>query len=588
MSIEVRLRQEDLQHISQRYHVEVVTPDATRPFTLPEAVVDGRRAFGSSRYKEMFQMRINEGNLRAVDHGEFRACAKRLVDLCAQCDEGPTRNEVVCLQRCRRGGKTFMATAIAAILENHFNNDDQSPFIIFISMNQWSKLMDYEMAKDAILSRIAYELAQDERLFNQFFKHYSNFDAVEEWVTENDVVLLIDELNVIPVTRGTYSDMSVFLDYLAGRKGSALLCTTHHRLEEDLGQGRDDEERTDHLSTRPHFWQPMPRFNAVACVRHMKRTEQFWSAVLRGRIPALLVLPPEHIEKFMPVELINNNTRGLMFDAILDGDIRRIESGRSKFRAYAYLLKKSGGGDVHVFPPFLCAQESVLGKNCPHLRTVLQSPDTNHPKAFEALAELAVALQLMSSTPRYRNIVPRHPDVSRENCIEATAIFEIEAEHQNINDLRGAVEERLENQRERYADVRQIVVIPQYSEFPLYDFFLFHRQTRRRQWRWNRRQNRQCTIAAGYQCKSGAKYPDSDHAAAREVKLSVWIEGNGPTTRRTNKSYGWTLLSREEHRMLLGESFFAALPPSDDDSVPCPYCNKGDFNFAIDTSNETV
>ena len=486
IEVRLRVRQVDLQQISQQYEVDLETPDATRPYAIPLAV-GRRRAFGSSRYKEMFQKKIDEGNIRAVDHGEFRQCAKRLIDLCACCDDGLTRNEVVCLQRCRRGGKTFMATAVAAMLENHFNNDDQSPFVIFISMNQWSKLMGYEMAKDAVLSRIAYELAQDERPFNQFFKHYSNFDEVGEWVVDNNVVLLIDELNVIPVTRGTYSDMSVFLDNLAGRKGSALLYTTHHRLQEDVQQGRDDEERTDQLSTRPHFCQPMPRFNAVACIRHMKRTEQFWSAVLRGRIPALLVLPPEHIETFMPVELFYKNARGPMFDAILDGDIRRLESGRNKFRSYAYLLKKSGGGATHVFPPFLCAQESVLGMDCPHLRTVLQSPDTNHPKAFEALAELAVALQLMSSTPRYRNIVPRHPDVSRENCIEATAIFEIEAEHQNLNDLRGAVEKRLENEREQYADVRQIVVIPQYSEFPVYDFFLFHRETRRWQWRWNRR-----------------------------------------------------------------------------------------------------
>ena len=62
----------------------------------------------------------------------------------------------------------------------------------------------------------------------------------------------------------------------------------------------------------------------------------------------------------------------------------------------------------------------------------------------------------------------------------------------------------------------------------------------------------------------------------------------GPTTRRTNKTFGWTLLSRDEHRRFLGESLFAALPPSDDEDAPCAYCNNSEFNFSINNDGETV
>mmetsp|Transcript_1327 Transcript_1327/g.2636 ORF Transcript_1327/g.2636 Transcript_1327/m.2636 type:complete len:174 (+) Transcript_1327:1219-1740(+) len=172
----------------------------------------------------------------------------------------------------------------------------------------------------------------------------------------------------------------------------------------------------------------------------------------------------------------------------------------------------------------------------------------------------------MSTSPRYRNIVPRHSAVSRNNSFTATDIFEIGAEAQTIEALRNAVEDRLANDNERYASVLQMVVIPLYSEFPSYDFFLFHRHRGLLGWK-------KCSISAGYQCKMGTKYPDKEHKAARDVKKSIWIERRAPDVRRgSSKSHGWTLLFRKEHRRLLGESLYAALPVDIEDEV-CEYCN---------------
>lgn len=333
--IEVRLKASDFDRISAVYEVDVATPETKRrPYTIPVHV---QRAIG---YTRQFERLLEKGNVRAIDHGEFQQCVDKLIEIRDDCDEGANRREVLCLQRCRRGGKTFMATAVASRLENHFEGNDHAPFVILISMNNRTKLAGTETAMNAILSRIAYELHRDQapkkQSFYEFLKKYSSFDAVIEWVENNEIILLIDELNIIKSSRAEYDPMNLFLDALVGREGSALLYTTHHRLEQDLRQGREGEDGTGHLSSRPHCWQPMPRIETEACIRHMKRNHQFWSAVLRGRIPALLALEQRFIDEFMPGNQQDDAFRHLMFNAILDGNIEHLEAGRKKFRAYAY------------------------------------------------------------------------------------------------------------------------------------------------------------------------------------------------------------------------------------------------------------
>lgn len=255
-----------------------------------------------------------------------------------------------------------------------------------------------------------------------------------------------------------------------------------------------------------------------------------------------------------------------MFDAILTGDIGNLESGREIFRAYAYLLNLDGSL-IHAWPPFLIAQPSVLGKNRRNLCAVLESSELNQPKAFKALAQLAVILQLMC-TGKGVTCVPRHSKVTQQNALDATAIFEVGSEARNIEDLRQAVDAKFSGEEKTL----QVVVIPLYAEFPIYDFFLFHRNNdvfRRQKWK----------IAAGYQCKMGTKYPNKEHRAAREVSKSVWIEGRSPISRAQpgNDHHGWQLLSRGQHQKLLGVSLFAALPLDDMEDDECDHCRvKGD------------
>jgi len=72
------------------------------------------------------------------------------------------------------------------------------------------------------------------RFFGQFRKAYSDFGVVDEWLHKHNAILLIDELNVLPPEGSGYDDMSHMLDVLAGRKGSAVMYSTHHRSYADI------------------------------------------------------------------------------------------------------------------------------------------------------------------------------------------------------------------------------------------------------------------------------------------------------------------------------------------------------------------
>jgi hypothetical protein len=59
--------------------------------------------------------------------------------------------------------------------------------------------------------------------------------------------------------------------------------------------------------------------------------------------------------------------------------------------------------------------------------------------------------------------------------------------------------------------VQQVVAVPLFASFPVYDFFVLHRTNTG--WR----------VAAGYQCKQGSNYPEED--ADEAVSMSVFLEG---------------------------------------------------------------
>lgn len=201
----------------------------------------------------------------------------------------------------------------------------------------------------------------------------------------------------------------------------------------------------------------------------------------------------------------------------------------------------------------MIAQPNILGKNYHLFRTQLEQPSIDEPKAFEALAQLAVLVRLLAKEKH--TLVPFHPsmmdDVPANDVQKATEMFHVAETAKELNGILSEVKARFMTDPE----VVQVVAVPMYASFPTYDFFLLHREGERN---WK--------VIVGYQCKQGSENPSED--AWKEIPTSVWIEGKcrryrvrGDGQRVSTKLYrGWTMLGESNQVDLLGVSVVEALP----------------------------
>jgi hypothetical protein len=329
-------------------------------------------------------------DVNAVSHGEFERAVNSLLEQAATKDQGGIARRRWQYSAAEGGGKTFMLNAVASMLQQDSRVTDSGMIVLFVSLNGLSGYNLDEDAYTAILSRIAWELSGRKPRFRLFAQKFDDFGAVDEWVTnpENRVLLLVDELNVIPHTAGRYTDLCTLLDVFIQQEGCALLYSTHQRETADLLRGRTPTDYSLTLSKRSHLWLPIPRITGEGCLRGMLQSpnEQlpFWSAVLRGRLPALLVLKPELILSYADDIYTRVNDTAMLKEerkrcltAVITGDIGDIPNGRGLFHAYSYMSERFtstlSSKPRFAWPPFMVAQAAVLGKPYPLLRATLES-----------------------------------------------------------------------------------------------------------------------------------------------------------------------------------------------------------------------
>lgn len=164
-------------------------------------------AFGTGKHAIYFDEELCEREgVKPVNHGEFETAARLLREVAAKSDIGAVqRNPVYAIQRCRRGGKTFMLYAVAKLLEakiekglpveigNQNTQLDKQTRVIVISMNndtKWSP--EHENPFTAILARIAYsiELSLGEMNdFHYFLNRFRDFNDVYEWILTEEPML---------------------------------------------------------------------------------------------------------------------------------------------------------------------------------------------------------------------------------------------------------------------------------------------------------------------------------------------------------------------------------------------------------------
>lgn len=536
-------------------------------FDIPNPAKPGRK------FVEEYDKLLEESDVNAVNHGEFENTVLELIAQAKIGDFGRQRTKAIAIQRCRRGGKTFMLYAVAARLEQQLQSS--RTHVIFISLNSVTPLTpSSEDAYTAILSRIAWELSgREHKTFTQFKERYQDFGEVDGWLTaqENKIILIVDELNIIPFYLKKYEEMSALLDNFVQQQGCALLYSTHQRSTVDLLRGRRPGTGVDlTLSKRIHLWKNIPRIVTEDCLRGMQKntTEElsFWSAVLRGRLPALVLQDEGNILHYTDDVFFAEDSqeeRIKCLKAVISGEINSLTNARNLFRAYSYMSERfsEGVNSLFAWPPFMVAQKNVLGKNYPLLFYTLAKPSIDEPKAFEALTQLAVLVRLISRMEH--DLVPVNTAALEQpgvNCFQATELFHV---GENATNILGVIES-VTMQFSRRQQVHQVVAVPLFASFPVYDFFLLHRTGNG----WK--------VAAGYQCKQGSINPNND--ADPSIPLSVWLEGKCRKYRvesdgsrvQSKLNRGWVMLGESNQCGLLGVSVSEALPqdPSADEANP--------------------
>ena len=293
------------------------------------------------RHDAEYQRMLTKGKVSEVNHGEFENAVNELIQQSTYIDEvTPMRPAALAIQRCRRGGKTFMLHAVASLLTSRQGDtttpekkqsrdgeessdeedaitslekekEDATPSpkkekvlkhnskIVFISLNGQSLYRpDKEVnAREAICARVAWELTgQKDQNFRKFRETDDDFGEVDDWLTSRNqrIILIIDELNIIDHTCKGYTDMRGMLDNLMQQDGCALLYLTHQRSTADLLRGKTKGAlHALNLLQWDHLWTPIPRIKSIECLRGLHSADahqmSFWCAVLRGRIPALVV-----------------------------------------------------------------------------------------------------------------------------------------------------------------------------------------------------------------------------------------------------------------------------------------------------------
>ena len=565
----------------------------------------------------IFKEVCDKEKVNPVNHGEFERATRQIVETATREDGGfIDRCPMYAIQRCRRGGKTFMLHAVAKLLHEeiqknydngaqaneHTRTLDKNTHVILISLNSDTKWKTKEDPYTAILSRIAYswELTLAEtKSFHRFREGYRDFGVVDEWLDDrkNNVILLIDELNVIPPKGSRYEDMSHMLDLLAGRRGCAVAYSTHYRSYADILRGRQEGSRDFRLSTRPHEFLPIPRVSNKLCLEGLKpetaHDYSLWSAVLRGRIPCLILSKEAQIKRFAdfsfvrealekaheneshePVELTEElRGKGLerriasLASAVTGKIVDWDDHTREEFKAYSYTADKFGSNEepLYAWPPFLLGSENALGKDYENLFGSLCFPQIDEAKAFEALSELAVLLRLLSSQQHF--LVPAVQGLSSVEAYHATEMYHVDGEAQDLKTLIRRVKSKYVFE----AHVMQVVVVPLFASFPIYDFFIFHRV------------GDDWVAAAGYQCKLGHELPNEEHDAWEGVNLSVWIGGSCRMYRIDKagarvpcaEKFGWKVLGQDTQFDMLGVSISEALPHhvASVNSHVCEFCD---------------
>jgi len=233
--------------------------------------------------------------------------------------------------------------------------------------------------------------------------------------------MIIDDLNLIPPAAHKYDVLAQFLEIIAAADGSAVLYSTHNRNVSDLLRGPA-------LSVRGHLLVPMPKFETKSCVEGMIRNrtirvpQSWWNGMMRGRAPGLSLLIGGEVNRLMERPL-DDTERIATLKAAITGNasmLPKVHNGICAFSLMADVKAIDGYETLYRWPPCLLASEAVFGSKDEELSDLLQRPNLNDSKSYEALFALAVYIRLASN--ERHPLVPVATDVDDSNAFESTSV----------------------------------------------------------------------------------------------------------------------------------------------------------------------
>ena len=170
----------------------------------------------------------------------------------------------------------------------------------------------------------------------------------------------------------------------------------------------------------------------------------FWSAVLRSRLPSLLVLCQQDIANHAGKTFPKETTRQQRMEAlssVISGEIGHLTNARDSFRAHSCVCERFSQLKQSLFawPMFLVAQAAVLRKDHAFLRNILEAPGMEKAKAFETLVQLTVLVRLLSN--QSHDLVPHLPTIRPADSFAATEILCVSQKATTIASVREEVQE---------------------------------------------------------------------------------------------------------------------------------------------------
>lgn len=110
-------------------------------------------------HQSLFEIICDTEGVRPVNHGEFETATNTVFQAVQSKDMGANdRVYSLGIQRCRRGGKTFMLHAVAAVISQD-KRKAEGTIVVNISLNKEAPYAHGEDAVDVILMRVAFALS---------------------------------------------------------------------------------------------------------------------------------------------------------------------------------------------------------------------------------------------------------------------------------------------------------------------------------------------------------------------------------------------------------------------------------------------